>query len=79
MAAQDASRAESDAPANAVGADRVLHVLGAAGRVAAAALQAEHHLQRRKYDAIGADEESAKRRHEPTSMAIFAEKANVLP
>ena len=72
------ARAQPQPATNAVPADRFLHVVGTGGHIAAATLQAEHHLQRRKNDAIGADEESAKRRHEPTSMAIFAEKANVL-
>ncbi len=75
MAAQDAARAESEAAANAVTADGFLHVMGATGSIAAAALDADHDFEGREDDAISADEEKKNRGHEPFSMADFLKKA----
>jgi len=78
MAAQDAVQAETETAANAMRTNRLFRILGAGGRIAAAALQAQHDFHGRKSDAINADEKDGNRLHEPSSMAKFLKKATLL-
>jgi hypothetical protein len=75
MATEQAAQAESDAAANAMGADRLLGVGGARGRVTTAPLEPKHDLYGRENDPVGADEKDQDMLHEPISMARFLKKA----
>jgi hypothetical protein len=75
MAAQYPASPQAKTTANAMRANGLLHIIGAGGRVPAAALQAKHDLQRRKSDAVNTDQKDSNRLHEPSSMAKFSQKA----
>jgi hypothetical protein len=75
MATNDASDAKSRTATKAMGANGLLHVLGAGGQVAAAALRSRHDLEGREDNAVNTDKEDAKGLHEPISMAQFPKKA----
>jgi len=55
MTAQHAAHPEAETPAETVGADRLLGVLGAGGCETAATLHAQHDLQGREDDAVCSD------------------------
>jgi hypothetical protein len=78
MAAQHAAHSEVKAAADAMGANGLLRVVGAGGRVTAAALHAEHDFQGRKNNAVNTDQKEGDGLHEPFSMAKFPKKATVL-
>jgi hypothetical protein len=75
MAAQHAAHSEAETAADAMHANGLLRIVGAGGRIPAAALHAEHDLQGRKSNAINTDQKDGNRLHEPFSMAKFPKKA----
>jgi hypothetical protein len=75
MATHQALRAKAQPAAKAMCADGLLGVMGARRHVAAAALRAEHELERKENHAVGADKEDGNRLHEPPSMAKFQKNA----
>jgi hypothetical protein len=78
MAAQHAAQAQANTPADAMGTNRLLGVIGAGRNVPAAALQPEHDFQGRKGNAINVDQKDENRLHEPFSMAQFLKKATAV-
>jgi hypothetical protein len=55
MAAQHAVHSEAETTADAMRTNGLLHIVGASGRVTAAALRAEHDFQGRKNNAVNPD------------------------
>lgn len=75
MATGHAAQTKPKTTADAMGADGLFRIAGTTGGITTAALDADHELQGRKNNAIGADEEYQKGLHEPPSMADFSKKA----